>query len=139
MKAASGPPVFTEQVLLLRVVTAETFFVQQYHVATIREKKTVGLPKIQPTASHYDDMVRKRRHRHTNDRQTNFNILGRKASLGGSTDTNSENQRAQDLPVIPDGPLPVCSLDGATFIDPELVQAKIGNLDDRARTERHTH
>ena len=97
MKAASGPPVFTEQVLLLRVVTAETFFVQQHHVATIREKKTVGLPKIQPTASDYDDMVRKRRHRHRNDHQTYVNILVRKAFLGGATDTNSENQRVRDF------------------------------------------
>ena len=41
--------------------------------------------------------MRKRRHRHTNDRQININIFWRKASLGGSTETNSENQRVQDF------------------------------------------
>ena len=92
------------------------------------------------SASTYDDMVRKRRHRHRNEHLTNVNICWRAAVLGGSTNTNSENQRLQDLPVVPRGPLLVCSLDGATFIDLKLaqVQAKFRNLDDRARAGRHT-
>ena len=53
------PTVFTEQVLLLRVVTAETFFVQQYHNTTILEKEECWLAErsSQP-ASDYKDMVR---------------------------------------------------------------------------------
>ena len=76
-----------------------------------------------------------------NTKQTST-VAGEKLSvLGSSTDSKSEHQKSARSAVVPHGRPPVCSLDGATFIDLELAhgQAKFGNLNDSARTERHTH
>ena len=117
------------------------FSPQKHHVSKTNTLpqllKKLVCPRSSQPASSCDDTVRKRIHRHRNEHQTNVNFLeGRKAVRGGSTNTNSENQRVQDLPVVP-----VCSLDGATFIDLEhaQTQATFSNLHDGAKTERHTH